>query len=158
MSRLSLLVVLTIAYALGYAALYAANQGLAFWFQTLQRPIWTAPVVLFGPMWTIANGALGVAAWQVLGAEASERGGRKVLAISLAASTMVFVAVWSWCFFYWHLRLPAQLTGGFAVLAGIAAVVFAGRVRRSAGALALIYVLWTSYLVVLSLQVLLMNR
>lgn len=152
-SSLHLLVILTLTYAAGYAAVYPANQGLAVWFQTLKLPTWTLPVAFFGPCWTIANGAMGVAAWQVYSSDPSERGGRKVLALCLAVATMLFVAVWSWCFFFWHLRLPTQLTGGLAVLAAITTFLFSLRVRGSAGGLALLYALWTGYLVLLSLAV-----
>ena len=156
-SPVPLLTILTLAFAVGYAAVYPANEGLAFWFQTLKRPQWTIPTALFGPLWTIANGALGLSAWHCYRTAPSERGGRKVVAFGVVASTQVMVAVWSWCFFYWHLRLPTQLTAGLMLFGAIAMVAYVWRVNSKAGVLSLPYAAWAVYLAALGLQVFQLN-
>ncbi len=148
---LSFLLCLTTAYVFNFLILRAENVGLEFWFQTLQKPGWTLPTVLFAPVWTLVSGMIGLAGWQVYEADASEAGGRKVRALLLSAAFLMLVTVWAWLFFYWHVVTAAGVVSGFATLLAVGATWAAFKARRSAGWLMVAPLIWTVYLTALNL-------
>lgn len=141
---------------IGWFALCFSATGTAVfvstgdWYATLQKPSWNPPAWLFGPVWTILYAMMAVAAWLVW-----RRGGWPVqrLALGLFVAQLVLNALWTPLFFGLHRPGLALVDLGllWAVLAATVAVFW--RVRRTAGALLLPYLAWSSFAAVLNLTI-----
>lgn len=116
-------------------------------YRQLERPAWSPPGAVFGPVWTVLYALMGIAAWRVWLA-----GGFKAnrLPLGLFLAQLGLNALWSWLFFAWQL-------GGWAfaeillLLAMIVATLLTfWRVSPLAGLLLVPYLLWVSFAAVLN--------
>jgi translocator protein len=111
-------------------------------YRQLVRPAWAPPGWVFGPVWTVLYGMMGVAAWIVWRdrGSAGAWGALVLFLIQLAAN-----ALWSWLFFAWRLGGAAF----FEVLllwALIAATIVAfWQVKRMAALLLVPYLGWVTF-------------
>src|SRR3954447_22492792 len=71
------------------------------WYQTLQRPGWTPPGKVFGPVWTVLYGLMSVSIWMVTGAAKSRFDLRhpEKLAIGAWFAQLALNLAWSAVFF-----------------------------------------------------------
>lgn len=116
--------------------------GPGDWYGTINKPSFTPPGWVFGPVWTALYIAMAVAVWLV-----SRRDGWRAnrLAISLYVVQLVFNALWSWIFFGQQ-EIGWALVNIVALWATIVVVmILFWRRNRSAGWLMLPYVLWVSF-------------
>lgn len=121
----------------------ATAAGVADWYPTLVKPVWTPPAWLFGPVWTLLYASMAVAAWIVWKESGGFGGARGALSLHLVQ--LAFNAAWSWLFF--GLRRPGLAAIEIVVLwiAILATTVaFAGR-SRIAAALMVPYLLWVTF-------------
>lgn len=123
-----------------------ASVNAAEFYATLNRPSWSPPSWLFGPIWTTLYLMMGFAAFLVW----RERGWNRLL--TFFAIHLVFNALWSWIFFAWR-------SIGWAVVEIIALwlmitllVVGFWRVKRLAGALLVPYWLWVAFAAALNYE------
>jgi translocator protein len=124
----------------------AALPGAVFmpgeWYASLQKPSWTPPNWIFGPVWTALYTIMGVAAWVVW-----KRGGfaRQGKALSLFLVQLLFNALWSPLFFGMHSPglAMADLLLLWLVLAATLAAFW--KARPVAGALLVPYLAWVSF-------------
>lgn len=141
-----------LALCLGAAALGSAATvpRIDDWYATLNKPLWTPPSWVFGPVWTVLYIAMAVAAWLVW--RQRETGGVWVPLLLFAVQLALNMA-WSWLFF--GLKSPAL---GFAdiVLLWIAIaatlVAFWGR-SRVAGLLLAPYLAWVTFAAALNYSI-----
>jgi tryptophan-rich sensory protein len=117
------------------------------WYRTLDKPAWTPPDWLFGPVWTILFVLMGVAAWLVwrrTGWRASRT------ALGLFAVQLALNAAWSGLFF--TLRNPGAAFAEILLLwCAIAATLWSfGRISPLAAGLLVPYLLWVTYAAVLN--------
>ena len=126
-----------LAAALG--AIASVDAG-SFYAQLL-RPTWAPPGWVFGPVWTLLYGLMGIAAWLVW-----RRGGpraRPVLALFLVQ--LAVNALWSWLFFAW--QLGAAALADILLLWPLILLTTLGfwRVRPLAGLLLVPYLAWVGF-------------
>ncbi|CAN5562803.1 tryptophan-rich sensory protein [soil metagenome] len=141
------------SYAAGFVGSYATNQGLQFWYQTLTKPSFNPPNWLFAPVWTILYALMGVAAWQVW----ERRDGPRGAALAVFFVQLVLNAAWSWVFFAGH-----QLKGALWVIGALwvsiaTMIVLFSKVRKSAGAMLVPYLLWLSFAALLNYAIFRLN-
>lgn len=125
------------------------------WYDSLDRPSWTPPNWLFGPVWTTLYIVMGVAAWRVWRKrEAAEAG----LALGLFLTQLVLNALWSWLFF--GLQSPGLAAVDIvAMLVTIVATsVLFWRIDRTAGILMIPYIAWVGYATALNISIWLRNQ
>lgn len=127
-----------IAAAIGGAASIEAGP----FYTQLVRPAWAPPPSVFGPVWTVLYALMGIAAWLVWRA-----GGFRAAksALVLFVAQLALNALWSWLFFAWQ-------RGGLAFadilvlwVLIVATLIAFWRIRPSAGALLVPYLLWVSF-------------
>jgi benzodiazapine receptor len=127
------------AFAAGAVGAVASIDAASFYAQ-LSKPSWAPPASLFGPVWSVLYGLMGIAAWLVWRARGSNR-----LALALFGAQLVANALWSWLFFAWH-RGTLAAADAVVLLALVAATTLAfWRSRRLAAVLLLPYLLWVSF-------------
>lgn len=147
---LAVFIILSFAAA-GIGGLWTApSTAPGGWYYQIEKPSWTPPSWLFGPVWTALYLAMAVAAWLVWrrgGWEA--RGG----ALTLWAAQLVLNAIWSGLFFGLHspgLAMAEIVLLWIAILLTLLAFF---RVSRPAGWLMVPYLLWVSFASMLNFAV-----
>ena len=135
----------------------AAYVGSAFtslsvndWYLTLEKPSWTPPGKVFGPVWSTIYLLMGVAAWMVWRRRGVAGAG---FPLGLFLLQLALNAAWSALFF--GLRSPGLAFAEIVVLwiLILATAVSFWRVVQVAGALYVPYLLWVSFAAVLNLSI-----
>jgi translocator protein len=119
------------------------------WYAALEKPAWTPPSSVFGPVWTVLYVLMGVAAWLVW----ERRGDAARGALTLFVVQLLFNAAWSWLFF--GLQSPGMALMGIIVLwvlIAATALVF-WRARAVAGTLLLPYLAWVTFATALNFEI-----
>ena len=129
--------------AAGFGALFTTPQtSPGGWYSQIQKPSWTPPAWLFGPVWSALYLMMAVAVWWVWrqGGWGAQRG-----ALTLFLVQLVLNAAWSWLFF--GLRSPSLGMIGIVLLwiAILLTVLAFFRVSPLAGWLMVPSFLWVSY-------------
>ena len=135
------------AAAVGSAFTYP---NVATWYAGLQKPAWTPPGWLFGPVWTALYAMMAAAAW-LMWARHGLAGAR--LGLGLFFGQLALNAAWSVIFF--GMRSPGAALVEIALLwAAILGTVLAFRSRsRVAAWLMVPYFAWVSFAAVLNYSI-----
>jgi tryptophan-rich sensory protein len=130
---------LALAFAAGGVGAIASVDAASFYAQ-LAKPSWAPPAGVFGPVWSVLYGLMGISAWLVWRTPGPRRAALTLFVIQLAAN-----ALWSWLFFGWHLGAFAAVE--VLVLLALIAATLRGfwRASRAAGALLVPYLLWVAF-------------
>jgi len=112
------------------------------WYSALDKPSWTPPNFLFGPVWTLLYAAMAVAAWAVW-----RLGGwrRNPAALTLYSVQLLLNLLWSGLFFGQRSPFWGLIDISLLWLAILATLVLFFRRSRLAGWLMVPYLLWVSY-------------
>jgi tryptophan-rich sensory protein len=152
---------LTIAGVVGICVVLGAAGGLITapqiqtWYTTLEKPGFTPPNWVFGPVWTLLYALQGVAAWLIWRAGLDRRIVR--LALGLFATQFVLNIAWSPAFFGLEspiLGLVVIVPLWFAIVATMAAF---SRVDRRAAALLVPYLAWVTFATALNYAIWTLN-
>lgn len=154
-----LLSILTVCYAVAFIGAQASFMGLQGWYQSLAKPAWNPPAWVFGPVWTVLYGLMGVACWLVWRIpEGKLPSGYRSRALWLFLSQLVLNALWSWIFFAWRQIGFAAMEIGL-LLAAIGFTTWAfWRANRPAGMLMLPYLGWVTFATFLNFAIWQLNR
>jgi len=111
-------------------------------YASLDRPSWSPPGWIFGPVWSVLYILMGTAAWIVW----RERGWNGAQgALTMFCVQLVLNALWSWLFFAWH-RGGLAFAEVLALALCIAATIVAfAPVSTVAAALLIPYIAWVSF-------------
>ena len=137
-------------------SLAVTDPGFSTWYASIEKPGFTPPSWVFGPVWTILYLLMGVAAFLVWQKGVGFRLVRTALAWFLVQ--LVLNASWSPVFFGLH-RIGLALV--IVVLLWVAIVITMYRffrVSRPAGMLLIPYLLWVSFATVLNASIWHLNR
>lgn len=140
--------------AAGIGALMAAP-ALSDWYPKLNKPAWTPPNGVFGPVWTLLYASMGFAAWAVW----LQRTSRNVTpALSIFAIQLILNVAWSGLFFGLH-SSGAALLAIVALWCAIAATIVSfRRVVALAGWVLVPYLGWVSFAVALNFEIWRLNK
>ncbi|MCM2270608.1 MAG: tryptophan-rich sensory protein [Thermoanaerobaculia bacterium] len=131
----------------------AALPGVAFepggWYASLDKPAWTPPASLFGPVWAALYAAVAVAGWALW----RRTGGRFTPALGLWGAQLVLNAAWSWIFFGLHRPGWALLDIGLLFACIVAFIWSARRASPLSAALFVPYALWVGFATVLLYEI-----
>ena len=137
------------------AALTGVFVSTGGWYAGLAKPSWNPPGWVFGPVWTLLYGMMGVAAWLVWrnGGWATQK-----RALGLYVLQWALNALWTPLFF--GLQRPglafAEITA--LALAVLATLLAFWRIERWAGLLMLPYGLWVAFAAALNCAIWRLNR
>ncbi|MBI5267564.1 MAG: tryptophan-rich sensory protein [candidate division Zixibacteria bacterium] len=125
------------------------------WYLQIQKPSWTPPGYLFGPVWSLLYLSMGVAAWL-----AWRRAGFSgaSLALTLFVVQLILNGAWSWIFFGMH--EPGLAFAEILVLWGTILVTMLAfwRVIPTAGILFIPYLAWVSFAAILNYSIWQLNK
>ena len=134
-------------------ALIGAPFPAPAWYRSLNRPRWSPPAWVFGPVWTFLYASMGVAAWLVW-----RRGGRRRVPLALFGVQLALNAAWTPLFFGARAIGPALAEIVATWVAVLATTVAFARQRSLAGALLLPYLAWVSFATALTASIWRRNR
>ena len=149
--------VLSIAICLAVAGAGAVftRGSIRNWYPLLQKPSWTPPSWLFGPVWTVLYLMMAIAAWLVW----RRRGfGNVDSALGLYVFQLALNAMWSPLFFGMKNPLAGLLDIVPLWAAILATLISFWRISSAAGALLVPYWLWVSFATALNFAIWKMNR
>ena len=133
-----------------------ADGGFASWYSTIEKPSFTPPSWVFGPVWTVLYVLMGVAAFLIWQKGLGSRAVRVALAWFLVQ--LALNALWSPVFFGLH-RIGLALAVIVFLWAAIGASTYRfSRVSGPAALLLVPYLLWVSFATVLNASIWWLNR
>ena len=140
--------------AVGTAAVVgglAAGRAAPGYYETLDRPSWSPPAGVFGPVWSVLYVSMAAAAWLVA-REGLERDDVR-LALGLFGTQLVLNAAWTPLFF--GAQRPGLAAADIVALLVVLAATVAAfwRVRPAAGALMVPYLAWVAFATALNLSI-----
>ena len=140
--------------AAGVGSLYT-TPAIPGWYASLQKPAFSPPNWIFGPVWTLLYLMMAVAVWMVW----RERGfGGAPLPLTLFAVQLTLNALWSIIFFGWR-RPDLALVEIFFLWAAIFATMLSfWRVSQFAAWLMWPYLLWVTFAGFLNLSIWKLNQ
>ncbi|MEX0652688.1 MAG: TspO/MBR family protein [Phycisphaeraceae bacterium] len=145
---------LALCYLAAAVGSLATTTGVGTWYQTLDRPPWTPPDWVFGPVWTLLYGLMAVAAWLVW----RRRGFRgATVALGLFLVQLALNVAWSFIFFGMHAVIWAAVEIVVLALAIVATVIAFWRISRPASLLLAPYLAWVLFAAALNLAIARMN-
>ncbi len=137
-------------------SLAVTGQGFSSWYAAIEKPGFTPPSWVFGPVWTVLYLLMGVAAFLVW-----QKGlGSAVVRIALVwfLVQLVLNAAWTPVFFGLH-RIGLAVVVIVLLWAAIVVTMYwFFRVSRPAGTLLVPYLLWVSFAAVLNAAIWHLNR
>ncbi len=137
-------------------SLVVGGQGFSSWYAAIEKPCFTPPSWVFGPVWTILYLLMGMAAFLVW-----QRGlGSRIVRIALVwfLVQLALNAAWTPVFFGLH-RIGLALVVIVLLWGAILVTMYYFlRVSRSAGMLLVPYLLWVSFATVLNASIWHLNR
>ncbi len=134
----------------------SAVQAIPTWYRRIEKPAWTPPAWLFGPVWTLLYSLMGIAAWLVWRTGWDRPQVRS--AERLFVGQLTLNALWTPIFF--GRRAFGLALADIIVLWNLilATVVQFYRIRPLAGLLLVPYLLWVSYASTLNAGIWWLNR
>lgn len=140
-----------VCLAVGGLGGVATAQSVTDWYPTLNKPAWTPPGWLFGPVWTVLYVMMGVAAWLVW-RTGDARAALGIFAVQLALN-------FAWSFLFFGLKSPVMgLVCIILLWLAIAATIRAfGRNSNVAAVLLWPYLAWVSFATALNGAIVVLN-
>ena len=150
----SLFVCVAICVAVGGVASWITASSVSTWYPTLEKPSWTPPGYLFGPVWSALYVMMGFALWYVW---STREGTGRRRALWAFAIQLTLNGLWSFVFFGFRWTGWAALEIAALWVAIVVTIVLFSRVHRAAAWLLVPYLAWVSYAGALNTKIWLMN-
>ena len=150
------IVCLAVTFSAALAASLFSRSALSEWYINLNKPFFTPPDWLFGPVWTVLYLLMALSAFLVWNKGLTNA----VVRIALVLYLLQLILNFLWTPLFFGLRMPFFAFIEILLLwAAIVLTILAfARVSTAAALLLLPYILWTSFAAVLNLSIWLLNR
>lgn len=149
---------LSLVFAISALSSLVTMPAVTSWYQTINKPSWTPPDWVFGPVWTTLYIMIAVSGWRVW----QKLSGDVMARIKHPAMRFYWIQLalnflWSFLFFAWWLPALAALDI-LLMLAAIALTIRAFRaVDKTAAWLLVPYLLWVTYASTLNIGIVILN-
>ncbi len=142
-----------VVLSFGTAALggMAVRHAFPRWYPLLNKPAWTPPAIVYGPVWTLLYAAMAAAGWHAW------RRGHSRSAPRLFLLQLALNLAWPWLFFAGHRLGLAFLVASLLWLTVLALIAVCWPVSRLAVRLLVPYLAWLTLVWALSLAIWRMN-
>lgn len=125
------------------------------WYTTLQRPSFSPPNWIFGPVWTLLYFLMGVALYLIWIKGINTK--KAKIAITFFGIQLGLNAVWSILFFGLNQPLWAFIELIFLWFAILGTIITFYRIDKKAAYLLIPYILWVSFAAILNFSIVLLN-
>jgi tryptophan-rich sensory protein len=151
---MALAIFLALSFATAFIGSLFTSASVDGWYRTINKPSWTPPSWIFGPVWTLLYFTMAIAAWLVW----RRRGNANVtVALALFAIQLVLNAAWSGFFFGWQNPEFAFVDIVLLWSAILATMIAFGRITAVSGWLFAPYMIWVTFAAALNLAIWRMN-
>ena len=140
----------------GLGALVSTQEDISTWYAQLQKPVFTPPDSVFGPVWTILFFLMAISAHLVWRKGLGKPGVKPALVCFLIQ--LILNAIWTPLFFGLHLILAAFIEIVLLWLAILVTLMAFSRVSGPATLMLIPYILWVSFAAVLNGSIWYLNR
>lgn len=141
--------------AVGIAGSLFTASSVSSWYPTLQKPVFSPPNWIFGPVWVTLYALMGIAAYRISGLGTKRKEVRN--AIGLFLVNLFFNAIWSPVFFGAR-NIPLAFIIIAAMWVSLIGVIFRYQnLDKPSAYLVLPYFLWVSFAMVLNYHLWLLN-
>lgn len=140
---------------IGIAATPLTLSSIPTWYQTLQKPSFSPPNWVFGPVWTILYFLMGVAAYLVWIKGLEKRVVKTALSFFIAQ--LIFNFFWSILFFGLHSPILGLIDILILWILIVITVIKFYKISKTASYLLIPYLLWVSFATILNLAIVLLN-
>lgn len=154
---LRLLMAITLCEGAGILGSIFTFSQIPTWYQTLNKPFFSPPNFVFGPVWTLLYFLMGISLYLVWGKKAKE-GDQKNKGLKYFYLQLGLNALWSIVFFGAH-----QLLLSFIVILALwwfilQTIKTFDKVSQTASYLLYPYLAWVSFASILNLSIVILNR
>jgi benzodiazapine receptor len=153
----AVLLIITVAICLtaGVIGSFLTTPNIPTWYADLNKPWFTPPSWVFGPVWTILYILMGISLFLVL----REGWERRDVRIGTAVFGIQLVLNILWSYLFFGLRSPLYGLIGIVALwiAILATIVWFFRISRPAAILLVPYIAWVSIATALNYSIYVMN-
>ena len=136
------------------------SESVSTWYQTLEKPSFSPPNWLFGPVWTALYVLMGISlflVWRATSTFPGNRRSRKIAAFIAFGTQLILNVLWSFLFF--GLRSPQLAFAEIVILLisiAVTIVIFF-KISKLAAILMMPYAGWVTFASFLNLQIWLLN-
>lgn len=138
------------------------SESVSTWYQTIEKPSFSPPNWLFGPVWTTLYVLMGISLFLVCRATSTttfikDRRSRKISAFFAFGSQLILNMLWSFVFF--GLRSPQFAFAEIVILliSIVVTIVLFYRISKLAAVLMIPYAGWVTFASILNLHIWLLN-
>jgi tryptophan-rich sensory protein len=139
------------------------SESVSTWYQTIEKPSFSPPNWLFGPVWTTLYVLMGISLFLIWRATSTtttfpeDRRSRKIAAFIAFGSQLILNVLWSFIFF--GLRSPQLAFAEIVILliSIVVTIVIFYKISRLAAVLMMPYAGWVTFASFLNLQIWLLN-
>lgn len=141
---------------LGSFGSYFTSQSIGGWYPTLIKPAFNPPNWLFGPVWTVLFGLMGISLFLVY----SEGIKKRKVRFAVGLFTVHFILNITWSYLFFGLRNPFYAFIEIVILwLVIGYMLFKFyKIKPLAGLLLLPYILWVTFAAVLNYFIFVLNK
>jgi len=144
---IKVIVSLFLPLSVGAIAGMFTSQAVPTWYASLNRPFFSPPNWVFGPVWTSLYILLGISFFLIWKEEASKE---RDLAIKVFSIQLFLNFAWSFLFFYFNL-IGAALIEIILLWISIALMIYLfNKIKPFAASLNIPYLLWVSFATILN--------
>ncbi len=144
---IKLIISILLPLSVGAVAGMFTSQAVPTWYASLNRPSFSPPNWVFGPVWTSLYILLGISFFLIWKEEASKE---RDLAIKVFSIQMLLNFAWSFLFFYFNL-IGAALIEIILLWTSIAAMIYLFyKIKPVAAYMNIPYLLWVSFATILN--------
>jgi len=154
MDMLGLLGWMVLVFAVAGLGGWATSLSVGDWYPTLTRPPLNPPDAVFGPVWSVLFGLMGLAAWHVW-----RRVGLTGAPIALGLFLAQLALNLGWSVLFFGMQRPDLALAEILILWPLilATLIAFWRIDRIAGALLVPYLLWVAFAIYLNAGIVWLN-
>lgn len=130
--------------------------SVAGWYLTLNKPSFSPPNWIFGPVWTLLYFLMAISLYLVLISKSAKK--EKSAGLKYFFSQLVFNTLWSIVFFGWHAPFFAFLDIILLWTLIFLTIKNFVKINKTAGWLLIPYLLWVSFASILNFAIVLLNH
>lgn len=130
--------------------------SISTWYRTLNKPFFSPPNWIFGPVWTMLYFLMGISLYLVWKKGVKNKKTRTALLYFFIQ--LAFNFLWSVIFFGLHSPLVAFVTIIFLWITILVSIIKFYPLSKTAAYLLIPYILWVSFASVLNISIVILNR
>ena len=150
------LLAIIVCEAVGILGSVFTIPAITTWYQTLNKPVFSPPNYVFGPIWTTLYALMGISIFLILEKKIKNKEKNKL--IYLFSLQLFLNFLWSIIFFGFHLPLLAFLDIVFLWVSILLLIIRFWKISKPASYLLMPYLLWVSIASVLNAAIVILNR